>query len=31
MRRQVFEYIKPGEEVVSEPMQRLIEANKLPL
>jgi glucose-1-phosphate cytidylyltransferase len=29
MRRQVFDYIKPGEEVVSEPMQRLIEANKL--
>ena len=29
MRREVFDYIKPGEEVVEEPMQRMIKANKL--
>lgn len=29
MRREVFDYIQPGEEVVAEPMQRLIQAKKL--
>ncbi len=29
MRPEVFDYIKPGEEVVEEPMQRLIRAKKL--
>jgi glucose-1-phosphate cytidylyltransferase len=29
MRPEVFDYIKPGEEVVEEPMQRMIKAKKL--
>ncbi|UYO38489.1 glucose-1-phosphate cytidylyltransferase [Rhodopseudomonas palustris] len=29
MRPSIFDYIKPGEEVVEQPMQRLIDANKL--
>jgi len=29
MRREVFDYIRPGEEIVEQPMQRLIQAKKL--
>jgi len=29
MRREVFDYIRPGEEIVEQPMQRLIQARKL--
>jgi glucose-1-phosphate cytidylyltransferase len=29
MRREVFDYIRPGEEMVEQPMQRLIQAKKL--
>ena len=29
MRREVFDYIRPGEEIVEQPLQRLIQARKL--